>query len=375
MSEQITYADAGVDIDAGDRAVELMKASVKSTLNSRVLDLSGGFAGMFDISDFKNMAHPVLCTSTDGVGTKIEIARILDKHDTIGYDLVGMVVDDITVTGAKPLFMTDYICVGKVVPTRIAEIVAGVANACKEADTALVGGETAEHPGLLAPDEYDIAGAATGIIDKADALGGDRVNAGDALIALASSGLHSNGFSLVRAAVAKAGLDYRAACSDLAGSPVLGEALLEPTRIYSRVCLDLAKECNISTFSHITGGGIAANVARVLPRGVTAVIDRQTWELPEIFKFIANLGGVPSNDLERTLNCGIGMLAIAPASEVDRILKIAAKHGIDAWQCGVTYASDNIPSDLQSGFASNEVAANTKGVTGGSAVLLNTYKQ
>jgi phosphoribosylformylglycinamidine cyclo-ligase len=364
----ITYADSGVDIEAGDRAVELMKESVKSTLGPNVLGGAGGFAGMYDISQtVGSMKKPVLCTSTDGVGTKVAIASAIDKHDTIGFDLVGMVVDDIAVTGATPLFMTDYICVGKVFPERIASIVSGVAAACKEARTALVGGETAEHPGLLGENEYDIAGAATGIIDAERILGPERVKVGDKIVALASSGLHSNGYSLVRNVftnpVSGAGWTYDKQIPEF-NNTILGEVLLEPTRIYSGICLDLSAKLDIHTFSHITGGGLASNIARVLPKGTVGLINRETWEMPAIFKLVQSVGNVPGLDLEQTLNMGIGMVAVLPDSDVDSAIEMSKNAGINAWVCGEVVTSANFDGEFVSG---------TKGVDGGGAVLIGDY--
>ncbi|MDR0950348.1 MAG: phosphoribosylformylglycinamidine cyclo-ligase [Candidatus Ancillula sp.] len=390
MSEKITYAEAGVDIEAGDRAVELMKESVSATLNSKVVEAAGGFAGLIDISDLSGIrpngqpiTHPVLSTSTDGCGTKVAIAQAIDKHDTVGQDLVGMVVDDIAVTGAKPLMMTDYIATGKVYPERIADIVRGVAEGCKLADTALVGGETAEHPGLLKEDEYDVAGAATGIIDYEDLLGPDRVNSGDTLIAISSSGLHSNGFSLVRKVFSSAGWDYskivpelgsgvQGGSNNLSENPTLGEALLVPTRIYSKCCLDMAKiglgEA-VNTFSHVTGGGIASNLARVLPQGVVGVVDKSTWEIPNVFKMVSELGQVPLDDLEKTLNLGIGMIAVVDKKYANDCISLCKKFNFNAWTCGSVLAQSDFENQY-SGYDQNRLVSGTKGVSGGSAILI-----
>jgi phosphoribosylformylglycinamidine cyclo-ligase len=375
----ITYADAGVDIEAGDKAVELMKESVKATLTSQVLTGAGGFAGMFDISAAKGMESPILATSTDGVGTKVDIARALDKHDTIGYDLVGMVVDDIAVTGAKPLFMTDYICCGHVEPTRIANLVGGVARACQVAGTALVGGETAEHPGLLAADEYDIAGAAVGIIDKKDLLGPDKVQAGDKVVALASSGLHSNGYSLVRAVFKSAGWDYSRPVPEFAGEAdglggtfgagvTLGEVLLAPTRIYSALCLELAAATDVHTFSHVTGGGLASNLARVLPQGLSAYVERSSWDIPQIFNLVQELGGVPQADLEQTLNIGVGMVAVVGAEDADKVIALSQAAGVEAWVAGEVLTDAQFNTQFPT--LADSAARGTKGVNGGAAVLV-----
>ena len=261
----MTYAEAGVDVEAGDKAVELMKDSIRRAQRPEVLGGLGGFAGLFDATRLTRMTRPVLATSTDGVGTKVAIAQALDKHDTIGFDLVGMVVDDIVVCGAEPLYLTDYIATGKVVPERIAEIVSGIADACAETNTALIGGETAEHPGLLEPGEYDVAGAATGVVEYADLLGPHRVAPGDVVVAMASSGLHSNGYSLVRRVIASAGWSLDRHVDEFGRT--LGEELLEPTRLYTQPVLDLVRQpdVHVHALSHVTGGGLAANLARVLP--------------------------------------------------------------------------------------------------------------
>ncbi len=335
-----TYKDSGVDIDAGDRAVELMKASVARASRPEVMGGIGGFAGLFDASALKDMKRPLLATSTDGVGTKTEIARQMGIYDTIGEDLVAMVVDDLVVTGAEPLFMTDYIAVGKVIPERIAAIVSGIARGCIKAGTALVGGETAEHPGLLAEDEFDIAGAATGVVDAHLQLGSHRVKEGDLIIAMPASGIHANGFSLVRHILATQELDLT---KNYDFEKTLGEVLLTPTEIYSLDCLALikAQQENIRTFSHITGGGLADNTARVIPEGLTAIYDRSTWALPAEMKFLAGVAGVPQEDMERTWNCGIGMSAIVDASVGDLIIRSLAARGMKAWVAGHIANSGN----------------------------------
>jgi phosphoribosylformylglycinamidine cyclo-ligase len=328
-----TYKDAGVDIDAGDRAVELMKASIARASRPEVMGGIGGFAGLFDASAMKNMKQPLLATSTDGVGTKTEIARQMAIYDTIGEDLVAMVVDDLVVCGAEPLFMTDYIAVGKVLPERIAAIVSGIAKGCIKAGTALVGGETAEHPGLLAEDEFDIAGAATGVVDAELQLGAHRVKVGDAIIAMPASGIHANGFSLVRHIIATQALDIT---RNYDFEKSLGEVLLTPTEIYTLDCLALIKSQhqNLRTFSHITGGGLADNTARVIPDGLVAIYDRSTWSLPQEMKFLADVAGVPQPDLERTWNVGIGMSAIVDPTVADLIIRSLAARGMKAWVAG-----------------------------------------
>ena len=269
-----------------------MKEWVGKTRRPEVLGGLGGFAGLFDAAPLAKLAHPVLATSTDGVGTKVAIAQAMGVHDTIGFDLVGMVVDDLVVCGAEPLFMTDYIACGKVVPERIAAIVKGIAEACVQAGCALVGGETAEHPGLLEPDEYDVAGAATGVVERDAILGPDRVRPGDVAIAMASSGLHSNGYSLVRHVFfTAAGWALDREVAELGRT--LGEELLEPTRIYSLDCLALIGATEVHAMSHVTGGGLANNLARVVPDTVRVRIDRASWTPPPVFDLVAAVGRVP----------------------------------------------------------------------------------
>ena len=329
------YKLAGVDIDAGERAVELMKASIAKSRRKEVVGDLGGFAGLFDASALKGMQRPLLATSTDGVGTKTEIARWLGKYDTIGEDLVAMVVDDLVVCGAEPLFMTDYIAVGKVFPERVAEIVAGIARGCEKAGTALVGGETAEHPGLLAEDEFDIAGAATGVVDEPNLLGEHRIKEGDILIAMPSSGFHSNGYSLVRHIIKKANLDLNYVVTEY--NKTAGEVFLTPTEIYALDCLALIRgmKDKLHGFSHITGGGIAENTLRVIPEGLTAVYDRSTWSLPVEMEFLATQGQLERLDMERAWNCGIGMTAIVDSGSAALAIKSLAARGMKAWQAGV----------------------------------------
>ncbi|MFG2819431.1 phosphoribosylformylglycinamidine cyclo-ligase [Kitasatospora sp. NPDC048365] len=328
-----TYAAAGVDIEAGDRAVELMKQWVKKADRPEVVGGLGGFAGLFDASAFKRYERPLLATATDGVGTKVAIAQAMDKHDTIGHDLVGMVVDDLVVCGAEPLFMTDYICVGKVVPERVAAIVKGIAEGCTLAGCALVGGETAEHPGLLGPDEYDVAGAGTGVVEADALLGADRVRAGDVVIAMAASGLHSNGYSLVRHVLLnQAGWSLDRKVEEFGRT--LGEELLEPTRIYSLDCLALTRATEIHAFSHVTGGGLAANLARVIPAGLHARLDRGTWTPLPVFQTVAKVGSMQTLEIEKTLNMGVGMVAVVPPESVDVVMSVLEDRGVEAWLLG-----------------------------------------
>ncbi len=327
------YAAAGVDIEAGDRAVELMKNSVARTRRPEVMGQLGGFAGFFDASFLKRYRNPVLATSTDGVGTKVAIAQAMDRHDTIGHDLVGMLVDDLVVSGAEPLFMTDYIACGKVVPERIAAIVSGIADACVQAGVALLGGETAEHPGLLGPAEYDIAGATTGVVEADQILGPDRITAGDAVVAMASSGLHSNGYSLVRHVLLEgAGMALEAEVPELGRS--LGEELLEPTRIYALDVLDLIGRVEVHALSHITGGGLANNVARIVPAHLRAELRRDSWTPPAIFQLVQEVGSVSQPDIEATLNMGVGMVAVLPANQIDAAIVVLRERGVDSWVLG-----------------------------------------
>jgi len=335
-----SYADAGVDIEAGDRAVELMKAAVKRTDRPETLGGLGGFAGLFQL-DLSRYPQPVLASSTDGVGTKLVIAQALDRHDTIGVDLVAMVVDDLVVVGAEPLLLTDYIATGKVVPEKIATIVAGIAEGCVQAGCALVGGETAEHPGVMAPDDYDISGTGVGVVNADAVLGQERIRPGDVLIAMASSGVHSNGYSLVRhVLLEQGGLDL-SDTPDALGGRTLGDELLVPTRIYALDCLALASECDAHAFSHITGGGLAGNLVRVLPPGLEAVVDRATWAPQPIFELIQQTGGVARADLELTFNLGVGMIAAVSAERADDALALLAQRGVESWTLGTVRAAES----------------------------------
>lgn len=337
------YAEAGVSIDAADRAVDLMKVWIDKAKRPEVIGGIGGFAGLFDASALTSYTRPLLATSTDGVGTKVAIAQAMDVHDTIGFDLVGMVVDDLVVCGAEPLFMTDYIACGRVVPERIAAIVKGIAEACAEAGCALVGGETAEHPGLLGPDEYDVAGATTGVVEADALLGPARVRPGDAVIAMAASGLHSNGYSLVRHVLLRAAADGGAGWGVERHVPefgrTLGEELLTPTRIYAKACLALAAEEGVHAMAHVTGGGLAANLARVMPEELTATLERGTWTPAPVFDVVRQVGSVPQADLEATLNCGVGMVALVAPTVIDTAISLLAQHGIDAWVAGEVAAA------------------------------------
>jgi phosphoribosylformylglycinamidine cyclo-ligase len=324
---EISYAQSGVDIDAGERAIELMRSAVAGTRRPEVVGGLGGFAGLFAL-DPGRYRRPLLASSTDGVGTKIAIARALDKHDTVGLDLVAMVADDLVVCGAEPLFLQDYVACGRVVPERIAELVRGIAAGCTLAGCALVGGETAEHGDLMEPDAYDLAATAVGVVEADAVLGPERVRAGDAVVALASSGLHSNGYSLVRRVVRGRALDEHV--PELGRT--LGEELLEPTRIYARDCLALAAATEVHAYAHVTGGGLAGNLARVLPPDLDAVVDRSTWTPAPVFDLVARLGPVAPAEIERTLNIGVGMVAIVP--DGPGAVRLLGQHGTPAWVAG-----------------------------------------
>ncbi|MCW2735638.1 phosphoribosylformylglycinamidine cyclo-ligase [Nocardioides sp.] len=336
-----SYAGAGVDIDAGDRAVELMKSKVARAGRPEVVGGLGGFAGLFRL-DVAKYRQPLLASSTDGVGTKLAIAQAMDRHDTVGIDLVGMVVDDLVVCGAEPLFLQDYIACGQVVPERIAAIVGGIAEGCAQAGCALVGGETAEHPGLMSPEHYDIAGTGVGVVEADDVLGPDTVREGDVVIAMASSGLHSNGFSLVRHVLLQGARLRLDAEVDELDRP-LGEELLTPTRIYAKDCLSLIEETSVHGFAHITGGGLASNLARVLPAHLSATLDRGTWTPQPVFSLVAGRGKVEPAEMERTFNMGVGMVALLPAADVDRALAVLLARHVPAWVVGeVTAGSGDV---------------------------------
>ena len=335
---ETAYEAAGVSIEAGDRAIQLMRGWVEKASRPEMIGGIGGFAGLFDASALKDYERPLLATSTDGVGTKVAIAQALDKHDTIGFDLVGMLVDDLVVCGAEPLFLTDYIATGRVVPERIAAIVKGIAEACIEAGCALIGGETAEHPGLLEPDEYDVAGSTTGVVEASRLLGPGRVRPGDLVLAMESSGLHANGYSLVRH-VLLSGADWSLDRHVDELGRTLGEELLEPTRIYAKACLALAAQTGTHAMSHITGGGLATNLERVLPVELKATLARSTWTPAPVFDLVRRVGDVPQGDLEQTLNCGVGMVALLDGDDAETAMSLLAGFGITAWVAGEVTAA------------------------------------
>lgn len=360
-AEPISYAAAGVDVEAGELAVALMRSAVARATRPEVVGSLGGFAGLFDASALARFRRPLLATSTDGVGTKVAVAQAMDLHTSIGIDLVAMVVDDLVVCGAEPLFMTDYIATGRVVPERIAAIVSGIAEGCVRAGCALLGGETAEHPGLLRPDEYDVAGAGTGVVEADDLLGAARIERGDVVIAMRSSGLHSNGYSLARRVLLGDGGPGLAATLPEFGRSV-GEELLEPTRIYARDCLDLARAGLVHAFSHITGGGLAANLARVLPEWAAVDLDRGTWQPHAIFDVIHQR--VDRAEMERTFNMGVGMIAVVAAADAESAIARLRGRDVDSWVCGeVRQRRDDESGD-----------APAKGGGGGAVSVVGDYR-
>lgn len=331
-SESASYKAAGVDITAGYRAVELMRDSVARTVTAGVLGGVGGFGGLFEL-DVAGMERPVLVSGTDGVGTKLRLAFLLDKHDTVGIDCVAMCVNDVICCGAKPLFFLDYIACGRNVPERIAAIVAGVAEGCVQAGCALVGGETAEMPGFYPPQEYDLAGFAVGAVDKAKILDKTSMRKGDAVLALPSSGVHSNGFSLVRKALRLENGGLTRTYAELGGTS-LGETLLTPTRIYVKPVLALLEKVAVCSLAHITGGGFYENIPRALPQGFSARLENAAVRVPPVFGVIAREGGVPPRDMYNTFNMGVGMVAVVPAAQADAALRILRANGVDAYALG-----------------------------------------
>ena len=332
-SHSESYAAAGVDVTAGYEAVERIKPMVESTYIPGVMGTLGGFGGMF-APDVSGMKKPVLVSGTDGVGTKIRLAQLLDKHDTIGIDCVAMCVNDIICGGAAPLFFLDYIACGKNDPVRIAQIVSGVTEGCRQAQCALVGGETAEHPGVMPEDDYDLAGFSVGLVDEEKIIDGRRLSAGDALIGLGSTGVHSNGFSLVRKVLDVEHADLTSPREDLGGKS-LGEALLAPTRIYVRaVKALLAAGVDIHAVSHITGGGFYENVPRMMTEGLTARIDLKSFPRPAIFDVIQKAGNIPERDMYNTFNMGLGMVLALPAAQARQALEVLSAAGEAAWQVG-----------------------------------------
>lgn len=357
-----TYAESGVDVAAGDQAVELMRQWVAAAQRPESIGDLGGFAGLFDASALKGYTRPLLATSTDGVGTKTAVARLMDRYDTIGRDLVAMVVDDLVVTGAEPLFLTDYIACGKVDPPRIAAIVAGIAAGCVQAGCALAGGETAEHPGLMADDDFDLAAAGTAVVEADQVLGSHRVAVGDVLVGLASSGLHANGYSLARAVLIGDDPGRVERRVDELGRTV-GEELLEPTSIYARTCLETTRATvGVHAMAHVTGGGIAANLARVVPAGLTAVVDRGTWQPQPVFDLIAREGAIDAADMEVAFNMGVGMILVVDPESLASVFATAAPaHPWIMGQVRLTDAAD--PAPLR-----------TKGSSGGAVLIAGRHR-
>lgn len=331
-SPHATYAAAGVNIEAGEEAVEQLKPFAEKASRPEVMGGIGGFAGLFKLR-LDRWREPILASSTDGVGTKIAVAQALDVHDTVGIDLVAMVVDDLVVCGAEPLFLQDYIAVGTVVPERIAALVKGISEGCVQAGCALLGGETAEHPGLMTDGAYDLSATGVGVVEADAVLGPERVRPGDVVIAMGSTGLHSNGFSLARHVLLEIGrMSLEGQVEEFGRT--LGEELLEPTRIYAKDCLAVVAEAEVRTFAHITGGGMAANVARVIPPGLRAILDRGTWTPAPVFSMIAQRGRVERGEMERTFNMGVGMVAVVAPEDVDRTLAVLTARHVPSWVLG-----------------------------------------
>ncbi len=337
-SRSDSYAAAGVDITAGYKAVELMKKHIAKTVTEGVCSDVGGFGGLFEL-DVTGMTRPVLVSGTDGVGTKLKIAFLMDKHDTVGIDCVAMCVNDIICCGAKPLFFLDYIACGKNIPERISDIVKGVCDGCVQAGAALIGGETAEMPGFYPVDEYDLAGYSTGIVDKSKIIDNSRMKAGDTVIALPSSGVHSNGFSLVRKVFDVENSDLKKPVAELGGRSI-GETLLTPTKIYVKPVLALLEKVTVKGISHITGGGFYENIPRSIPDGLGAKIDKTAVRVLPIFDLIAKTGGISERDMFNTFNMGVGMSIVVSPEDADKALRVLSENGEDAYIIGEIVSSD-----------------------------------
>lgn len=316
----LTYKQSGVDIDEGNRAVELIKGKIKTTYDNNVIGDLGNFSGLYSLKDFTNMTEPVLLSSTDGVGTKLKLAQMMDKHDTVGIDLVAMCVNDLICQGAKPLFFLDYIATGKLVAEQVEQIVSGIVEGCKMAGCALVGGETAEMPGMYSEDEYDLAGFSVGIADREKIVSGKNVKSGDTLIGVASSGIHSNGFSFVRKIfLDKYGYTLDKYIEEL--GMTLGDALLTPTKIYVKLVLDLIEKHELKAIAHITGGGVIENITRVIPKGLGIDINKNSWEKPAIFKMIEKFNSIDEIELHKSFNMGIGLVIVVDSDKSEEITK------------------------------------------------------
>jgi len=338
QSPSLSYRDAGVDIDAGNQLVEKIRGSVASTKRPGVMGSIGGFGGLFELPTDR-YKQPVLVSGTDGVGTKLKLAIELGKHDTIGIDLVAMCVNDILVLGAEPLFFLDDCATGKLDTEIAADVVAGIAEGCRQSGAALIGGETAEMPGMYSEGDYDLAGFCVGVVEKADIIDGSKVQTGDTLIALASSGPHSNGYSLVRKILEVS----RAELGESCGETTLGDALIAPTRIYVSSILEVLKQIPMHALAHITGGGLLENIPRVLPDNTQAVIDKQSWQLPAVFEWLQKSGNVESSEMHRTFNCGIGMVVIVDADVAEKTVNAFNDAGETAWQLGHIEAATGEP--------------------------------
>ncbi|MDO9573608.1 MAG: phosphoribosylformylglycinamidine cyclo-ligase [Candidatus Contubernalis sp.] len=339
LKDEMSYKKAGVDIDAANLAVEKIKGLVQKTYRNEVLTDIGGFGGLFALN-VEKYKEPVLVSGTDGVGTKLKIAFLMDSHLTVGIDLVAMCVNDIAVLGAEPLFFLDYLAVGKLEPEKVSQIVEGISNGCRQAGCALIGGETAEMPGFYAPGEYDLAGFAVGVVDKGNIINGSNISVGDKIIGVASSGLHSNGYSLVRKVLLE-GKESRLQDFKPSLGCTLGEELLKPTTIYTGLVLELLKNNNINGMIHVTGGGFYENIPRVLPPGTGAVIDHQ-WSIPPIFPLIQEEGNITSREMFRTFNMGIGFILVVPSGEENNILEVISRYGQKGWTLGEVVSGEGV---------------------------------
>ncbi|WP_027339638.1 phosphoribosylformylglycinamidine cyclo-ligase [Halonatronum saccharophilum] len=336
----LSYKDAGVDIKAGEETVDKISKDVKSTFGPEVLTGLGGFGGLF-APDLKGYKEPVLVSGTDGVGTKLKIAFMMDKHDSVGIDLVAMCVNDILAQGAKPLFFLDYLATGKLDPNKAADIVKGITLGCKQADSALIGGETAEMPDFYDAGEYDLAGFVVGIVDKDKVITGQDIKPGDKVIGLASSGIHSNGYSLARKIFFEVG-GYKLEDKVEGLASNLGEELIKPTKVYVKPVLKVLEEYDVKGIAHITGGGIIENIPRVLPEGTKVVVDKSSWEVPDVFKVMQNIGEVEEKEMHRTFNMGIGMTLVVKAEDVDGVMESLKKSGEEAYLIGDVQEGDKL---------------------------------
>lgn len=336
------YEQAGVNIEAGYEAVQRMKSHVERTARKGIMGTFGGFGGMFDLSEL-NLKEPVLISGTDGVGTKLKLAFMVDKHDTIGIDCVAMCINDIVAQGAEPLYFLDYVAVGKAVPEKIEQIVKGVADGCVQSGAALIGGETAEMPGLYEEDEYDLAGFAVGAAEKANIVTGEKIQEGDVLVGIASSGVHSNGYSLVRKIMfADAGFTPDTVVAGYEQLGPIGEALLTPTKLYAKPVLDVLKEVDVHGMAHITGGGFYENLPRMMPAGLATEVDLGTWPVLPIFDLLAEQGKLQQKDLYNVFNMGIGFVLAVPAAQAEKVIELVEKHDEKAYTIGRVVAGEGV---------------------------------